>query len=153
MNMTESEAFDILAMSMREMRISKGGGAWRVDCVDDVVPNYGDTPDDAIKKAIKSKFGENLIKAAELKIKVMEMENAKLLSNLFASESDLLNKEPIKELFLNKMMRLQSEMIVCEICGNKRCPHTTDNSLKCTNSNDVGQVGSRYYTEPKKESQ
>jgi hypothetical protein len=36
------------------------------------------------------------------------------------------------------------KMIVCKICGNKRCPHATDESLECTNSNEPGQKGSRY---------
>ena len=30
----------------------------------------------------------------------------------------------------------------CEICGNKRCPHHSDHSRDCTNSNDTGQEGS-----------
>lgn len=30
---------------------------------------------------------------------------------------------------------------VCHICGNKRCPKTTNFLFKCTNSNEVGQVG------------
>lgn len=30
----------------------------------------------------------------------------------------------------------------CEICGNKRCPHHSDHSLKCTGSNEPGQPGS-----------
>lgn len=34
--------------------------------------------------------------------------------------------------------------IVCETCGNKRCPKATDCSLSCTNSNDPGQNGSIY---------
>jgi len=34
--------------------------------------------------------------------------------------------------------------IVCEKCGNKRCPHANDHVNECTNSNDVGQDGSRY---------
>jgi len=29
----------------------------------------------------------------------------------------------------------------CSICGNKRCPHADDHNFKCTNSNDVGQIG------------
>lgn len=37
-----------------------------------------------------------------------------------------------------------SRMIVCPICGNKRCPHATDHNLECTNSNKPGQPGSRY---------
>lgn len=35
-------------------------------------------------------------------------------------------------------------MIVCVICGNKRCPHSDDHRNPCTNSNEPGQHGSRY---------
>lgn len=35
-------------------------------------------------------------------------------------------------------------MILCPICGNKRCPHASDHRLNCTNSNEPGQVGSVY---------
>jgi hypothetical protein len=35
-------------------------------------------------------------------------------------------------------------MILCAICGNKRCPHATDHRNACTNSNATGQVGSSY---------
>lgn len=35
----------------------------------------------------------------------------------------------------------QRYMIVCSICGNKRCPHAESKLFKCTNSNDVGQIG------------
>lgn len=35
-------------------------------------------------------------------------------------------------------------MIVCAICGNKRCPHATDHRHACTRSNEVGQKGSYY---------
>jgi len=35
-------------------------------------------------------------------------------------------------------------MVVCTICGNKRCPRATDHRYKCTNSNDTGQRGSIY---------
>lgn len=37
-----------------------------------------------------------------------------------------------------------SRMFLCAICGNKRCPHSDDHRNACTNSNDSGQVGSRY---------
>ena len=36
------------------------------------------------------------------------------------------------------------QMIVCQICGNKRCPHATDHRHTCTSSNDNGQLGSIY---------
>ena len=35
-------------------------------------------------------------------------------------------------------------MIVCPVCGNKRCPHASDHREACTASNEPGQVGSRY---------
>ena len=35
-------------------------------------------------------------------------------------------------------------MILCPNCGNKRCPKATDHNNACTNSNEVGQEGSRY---------
>lgn len=37
-----------------------------------------------------------------------------------------------------------SRMILCAICGNKRCPHATDHKNACTNSNLPGQPGSDY---------
>jgi hypothetical protein len=37
-----------------------------------------------------------------------------------------------------------TQMIVCSVCGNKRCPHATDHRHSCTNSNDPGQPGSCY---------
>jgi hypothetical protein len=35
-----------------------------------------------------------------------------------------------------------SVMIVCSICGNKRCPHAADHAYECTGSNEPGQIGS-----------
>ena len=35
-------------------------------------------------------------------------------------------------------------MVVCENCGNKRCPHATHHDHACTRSNEPGQPGSRY---------
>lgn len=35
-------------------------------------------------------------------------------------------------------------MVVCETCGNKRCPHANDHNNACTNSNETGQKGSVY---------
>jgi len=42
------------------------------------------------------------------------------------------------------MNPLGMPMIVCSVCGNKRCPHATDHELQCTGSNESGQVGSIY---------
>lgn len=35
-------------------------------------------------------------------------------------------------------------MIVCETCGNKRCPHATNHINACTGSNEPGQKGSSW---------
>ena len=35
-------------------------------------------------------------------------------------------------------------MILCPVCGNKRCPKATNCRLACTNSNEPGQAGSIY---------
>jgi len=42
--------------------------------------------------------------------------------------------------FLEGIMR----MIVCETCGNKRCPHATNHRNTCTGSNAPGQKGSSW---------
>lgn len=44
----------------------------------------------------------------------------------------------------NGLPTVLTRMIVCPICGNKRCPKATDHNLECTNSNESGQKGSRY---------
>ncbi len=35
-------------------------------------------------------------------------------------------------------------MVVCSICGNKRCPHAAHHDNACTGSNEPGQPGSDY---------
>lgn len=40
-----------------------------------------------------------------------------------------------------------TRMCVCDICGNKRCPHSDDHRNPCTGSNEPGQPGSRYTVE------
>lgn len=52
---------------------------------------------------------------------------------------DCLNKSE-----LGLMNPVNSQMILCEICGNKRCPHATNHNNNCTNSNAVGQEDSIY---------
>jgi len=39
---------------------------------------------------------------------------------------------------------VNTRMILCVECGNKRCPHATDHRFTCTGSNEPGQIGSRY---------
>ena len=38
----------------------------------------------------------------------------------------------------------ESIMILCPICGNKRCPKASNHELECTGSNEPGQEGSVY---------
>jgi DNA-directed RNA polymerase subunit RPC12/RpoP len=37
-----------------------------------------------------------------------------------------------------------TRMILCQQCGNKRCPHANDHRHACTGSNASGQPGSSY---------
>jgi hypothetical protein len=37
-----------------------------------------------------------------------------------------------------------TRMILCPLCGNKRCPHANDHRHPCTHSNAPGQPGSAY---------
>lgn len=52
------------------------------------------------------------------------------------------NKDRLDE--SGRLPYVSTRMILCPDCGNKRCPHSTDHRLACTNSNDPGQPGSRY---------
>lgn len=36
---------------------------------------------------------------------------------------------------------LLDRMIVCRVCGNKRCPKASNHLFECTNSNEPDQVG------------
>lgn len=36
---------------------------------------------------------------------------------------------------------MRTYMILCPDCGNKRCPKAENHIMKCTKSNDVGQIG------------
>lgn len=49
-----------------------------------------------------------------------------------------------KDVKVNNLPYHLTRMILCPTCGNKRCPHATDHNFACTNSNDVGQPGSRF---------
>ena len=41
-----------------------------------------------------------------------------------------------------------TQMIVCPICGNKRCPHASDHALACTASNDPIAAPAAAQAEP-----
>jgi hypothetical protein len=46
------------------------------------------------------------------------------------------------------LIELARTMILCPVCGNKRCPNATDRALACTGSNEPDQPGSIYTTPP-----
>lgn len=48
------------------------------------------------------------------------------------------------ELFGTPLPLNACKMILCSMCGNKRCPHASDHRLSCTGSNEPGQSGSVY---------
>lgn len=50
-----------------------------------------------------------------------------------------LDKGHVAEVSCNYM-----QMVLCVLCGNKRCPHSTNHNYECTGSNEAGQPGSRY---------
>lgn len=39
-------------------------------------------------------------------------------------------------------------LVVCKLCGNKRCPHARNETWVCTRSNEPGQVGVVGPSEP-----
>jgi len=43
---------------------------------------------------------------------------------------------------------VNTQMILCPECGNKRCPKATSHTLGCTGSNEPGQEGSRFAGPP-----
>jgi hypothetical protein len=45
---------------------------------------------------------------------------------------------------IGKIPFTATRIILCSICGNKRCPKASDHELSCTNSNDIQQIGSVY---------
>ena len=53
---------------------------------------------------------------------------------------DKINRNEIMSMGLS-YLSLPVRMILCPICGNKRCPKAEYHAYKCTGSNDVGQVG------------
>ena len=56
-----------------------------------------------------------------------------------------IREKGLGQLVLGVFMPLSAtRMIVCPLCGNKRCPHASDHRLACTNSNEPGQPGSVY---------
>ncbi|OWT55346.1 hypothetical protein CEY09_30640 [Achromobacter marplatensis] len=40
-------------------------------------------------------------------------------------------------------------MVLCPVCGNKRCPRASNHIYACTRSNEPGQVGSTFIEQPK----
>lgn len=46
--------------------------------------------------------------------------------------------------FLDPATALQTGMVLCAECGNKRCPRAASHDNACTRSNTPGQEGSNY---------
>ena len=44
-----------------------------------------------------------------------------------------------------------ARMTLCPTCGNKRCPGAVDHDRPCSGSNEPGQAGSNYPTNPNPE--
>lgn len=58
---------------------------------------------------------------------------------------DCLDRSGLTTVFMGIEMPISSTMMVlCQLCGNKRCPHAKNHELVCTNSNEPGQKGSAY---------
>lgn len=55
----------------------------------------------------------------------------------WACVEEVVSKRPFPD-------NLRYPFVVCETCGNKRCPHATWHENECTGSNKSGQSGSRY---------
>lgn len=62
-----------------------------------------------------------------------------------AKEHAHANPLPAAEMWLGGLVdpRMQ-RMVLCSVCGNKRCPHAADHRNECTGSNEPGQAGSHY---------
>jgi len=46
--------------------------------------------------------------------------------------------------FLSSLPLSAVKMILCPVCGNKRCPKANNHNNVCTGSNEPGQDGSIY---------
>lgn len=53
-------------------------------------------------------------------------------------------EEGTVEVFGMRLPADATRMFVCQVCGNKRCPHSDDHRNPCSGSNEPGQPGSRY---------
>lgn len=53
---------------------------------------------------------------------------------------DQQQRTAISALTGDKFVVLDTTMIVCPTCGNKRCPHAWHHDHECTGSNEPGQV-------------
>ena len=98
--------------------------------------------DDKMLKSITKKFEEVLETMASLEKRVEELEK------FYEEDEECLCHRCIKEKKITFQTGMRSivlsEMILCPICGNKRCPKASDHRLECTGSNEPGQEGSIY---------
>lgn len=101
--------------------------------IDQICLEQGSTPIPFVRNLIRTAITVAIAKAA--------------LAKSHAQADDAAGA-PNRAAFLFDTFSPSRRMIVCEICGNKRCPHATDKELACTNSNEPGQVGSAYQNAP-----
>lgn len=59
-----------------------------------------------------------------------------------------IKENDLKDPHIGKFPLNMTKMILCPICGNKRCPKASDHRLECTGSNEPGQPGSIYKKAP-----
>ena len=76
-------------------------------------------------------YRDCLVSAGEMRLKPVY----RWVSNCWCSQCLPRMKLALWEVF---------EMVLCPVCGNKRCPHANDHRNPCTGSNAPGQPGSRY---------
>lgn len=102
--------------------------------------------DNFIKVDGKTGLTETYIKRA---IEILNQEEQRItkvtrINNLSEIQCWCYNCLSEQNIMFHGMPIISQFMIVCPICGNKRCPKATDHRNECTHSNEPGQKGSRY---------
>lgn len=94
--------------------------------------------------ALESEFGKGLlIRQHNHKMVVLTPGDHSPLACPCGTCDDIVRRE-VFALDGDELALLQRFMILCEHCGNKRCPHATFHGNDCTGSNEPGQEGSAY---------
>jgi hypothetical protein len=94
----------------------------------------------------KETFNDNWDKIFK-KPEVVEEPKVEVISNSHGAHASIEVECMCRRCTPKERLMDRPAMILCNICGNKRCPHATDHYLECTNSNEPGQNGSIYSDE------